>query len=417
MSSPRSQHSSKSSFSRPRGPFAAFAFPQFRRVWLASVVFSLGNWGERLATGWVVLNETESVFLTAATFAVRQAPQLIAAPIGGAISDRFSRGKILLFTGIYKLIVLSALAVIAANGLEPLWLVFVILAFSGVGHSFEIPTIQGMVTGSVPKDVRMNAVAVQSTGMRAVGAVGALVAGFGIDQFGAPATLVVSGIIFGVGGVFALVANKGVRTATVERSGSVIRDVIDGLKLMTELPIVRMILITAVMVEIFGFAYGSIMPAVAKEALNVDVKGLGTLTMMAGIGSVIGSAFLMALGNFQRKGILLIGIALAYGLFVATFALSGSYVVALVLIMGVGASAAAFDAMQWTILQLNVPDDMRGRAVGAWVFAIGFGWIGHLGLGAVAEFAGVQWALAGAGLSVIATGIVAFVVSPGLRKV
>ncbi|MCX8276996.1 MAG: MFS transporter [Dehalococcoidia bacterium] len=417
MSSPRSQHSSKSSFSRPRGPFAAFAFPQFRRVWLASVVFSLGNWGERLATGWVVLNETESVFLTAATFAVRQAPQLIAAPIGGAISDRFSRGKILLFTGIYKAIVLSALAVIAANGLEPLWLVFVILAFSGVGHSFEIPTIQGMVTGSVPKDVRMNAVAVQSTGMRAVGAVGALVAGFGIDQFGAPTTLVASGIIFGVGGVFALVANKGVRTATVERSGSVIRDVIDGLKLMTELPIVRMILITAVMVEIFGFAYGSIMPAVAKEALNVDVKGLGTLTMMAGIGSVIGSAFLMALGNFQRKGILLIGIALAYGLFVATFALSGSYVVALVLIMGVGASAAAFDAMQWTILQLNVPDDMRGRAVGAWVFAIGFGWIGHLGLGAVAEFAGVQWALAGAGLSVIATGIVAFVVSPGLRKV
>jgi MFS family permease len=417
MSSPRSQHSYKYSFSRPRGPFAAFAFPQFRRVWLASVVFSLGNWGERLAIGWVVLNETESVFLTAATFAVRQAPQLIAAPIGGAISDRFSRGKILLFTGIYKAVVLSALAVIAANGLEPLWLVFAILAFSGVGHSFEIPTIQGMVTGSVPRDIRMNAVAVQSTGMRAVGAVGALVAGFGIDQFGAPTTLVVSGIIFGVGGVFALVANKGVRTATVERSGSVIRDVIDGLKLMTELPIVRMILITAVMVEIFGFAYGSIMPAVAKEALNVDVKGLGTLTMMAGIGSVIGSAFLMALGNFQRKGILLIGIALAYGLFVATFALSGSYVVALVLIMGVGASAAAFDAMQWTILQLNVPDDMRGRAVGAWVFAIGFGWIGHLGLGAVAEFAGVQWALVGAGLSVIATGIVAFVVSPGLRKV
>ena len=417
MPSSSSQTSSVPRFSRPRGPFAAFAFPQFRRVWLASVVFSLGNWGERLATGWVVLNETESVFLTAATFAVRQAPQLIAAPIGGALSDRFSRGKILLFTGIYKAIVLSALAVIAANGLEPLWLVFVILAFSGVGHSFEIPTIQGMVTGSVPRDVRMNAVAVQSTGMRAVGAVGALVAGFAIDQLGAPTTLVASGVVFAIGGVFALIANKGVRTATVERTGSVVRDVVDGLKLMTQLPIVRMILITAVMVEIFGFAYGSIMPAVAKDALNVDVKGLGTLTMMAGIGSVIGSAFLMALGNFQRKGLLLIGIALSYGLFVATFALSGSYIVALVLIMGVGASAAAFDAMQWTILQLNVPDHMRGRAVGAWVFAIGFGWIGHLGLGAVAEIAGVQWALAGAGLSVIATGIVAFAVSPSLRKV
>ena len=404
------------SVSRPPGAFAAVTYPQFRRVWVASVVFSLGNWGERLATGWVVLNETNNVFLTAATFAVRQAPQLIAAPIGGAISDRFSRGKILFLAGVYKLIILSILAFIAANGLEPLWLVFVILAFSGIGHSFEIPSIQGMVTGSVPRDVRMNAVAVQSTGMRAVGALGALVAGFAIDSFGVPATLVASGLFFTLGGTVALIVNRGAVTSVAQQTGSVARDVIEGLKLMTRLPIVRMILITAVLVEIFGFAYGAIMPAVAREALEVDVTGLGMLTMMAGIGSVVGSAFLMALGNFSRKGLLLIGIAISYGTFVATFSASGSYVIALVLIMGVGASAAAFDAMQWTLLQLNVPDEMRGRAVGAWVFAIGFGWIGHLGLGAVGEAVGVQWALAGAGLSVIATGLVALAASKGLRR-
>jgi len=384
---------------------------------MASVVFSLGNWGERLATGWVVLNETNNVFLTAATFAVRQAPQLVAAPIGGAISDRFSRGKILFFAGVYKLVILSILAYIAANGLEPLWLVFVILAFSGIGHSFEIPSIQGMVTGSVPRDVRMNAVAVQSTGMRAVGALGALVAGFAIDSFGVPATLIASGIFFTLGGTVALIVNRGAVSSVAEQTGSVVRDVIEGLKLMTRLPIVRMILITAVMVEIFGFAYGAIMPAVAKEALGVDVKGLGTLTMMAGIGSVVGSAFLMTLGNFRRKGLLMIGIAISYGIFVATFSASSSYAVALVLIMGVGASAAAFDAMQWTLLQLNVPDEMRGRAVGAWVFAIGFGWIGHLGLGALGEAVGVQWALAGAGILVIATGLVALATSKGLRRI
>ena len=412
-----SSPSSNPSVSRPRGPFAAFAFPQFRRVWMASVVFSLGNWGERLATGWVVLHETDSVFLTAATFAVRQAPQLIAAPIGGAISDRFSRGKVLFFAGIYKLMVLSILAFIAANGLEPLWLVFVILAFSGIGHSFEIPSIQGMVTGSVPRDVRMNAVAVQSTGMRAVGAIGALVAGFAIDALGVPTTLVASGVFFTAGGTVALIVNQQTARKVADQAGSVVRDVIEGLKLMTQLPIVKMILITAVLVEIFGFAYGAIMPAVAREALGVDVTGLGTLTMMAGIGSVIGSAFLMALGNFSRKGMLLIGIAISYGAFVATFSASGSYAIALVLIMGVGASAAAFDAMQWTLLQLNVPDAMRGRAVGAWVFAIGFGWIGHLGLGALGELVGVQWALAGAGLSVIATGLVALAASKGLRRI
>ena len=72
--------------------------------------------------------------------------------------------------------------------------------------------------------------------------------------------------------------------------------------------------------------------------------------------------------------------------------------------------------MQWTLLQLNVPDEMRGRAVGAWVFAIGFGWVGHLGLGAIAETVGVQWALGIAGCSVIATALAAMMFSEKLRK-
>ena len=406
-----------STFSRPRGPLAAFAFPKFRRVWLASVIFSLGNWGERLATGWVVLNETDDVFLAAATFAVRQAPQLIFAPIGGAVADRFSRGKIVLLISIYKALILTALAIIAANGLEPLWLVFVILGFSGVGQSFELPAIQGMVTSSVPRAFRMNAVAVQSTGMRAVGALGALAAGYAISAIGVPVTFLASGSTFVVGGVLALFANKGLQTRKMVKTDSVVRDVVDGLKLMSTLPIVRMILITAVLVEIFGFAYGAVMPAVAKNALNVDSEGLGTLTMMAGFGSVIGSVFLMILGNYRRKGLLLIGIAITYGTFLATFSAPGSYAAALVLIMGVGASAAAFDAMQWTLLQLNVPDEMRGRAVGAWVFAIGFGWIGHLGMGAVGEAVGVQTALAGAGIFVVLTGIAVYLFSPSMRRI
>ena len=125
---------------------------------------------------------------------------------------------------------------------------------------------------------------------------------------------------------------------------------------------------------------------------------------------------LMALGNFPRKGLLLIGFAALYGVFIATFSASGSYAVALILIMGVGASAAASDAMNWTLLQLNVPDEMRGRAVGAWVFAIGFGWIGHLGLGALGDIFGVQWALAGAGVMLVVTAMVVLLISPGLRR-
>ena len=241
-------------------------------------------------------------------------------------------------------------------------------------------------------------------------------AGLAIDELGVPFTLISSGLVFLIAGFLALIVNRELQVDVTQRTKSIVRDVLDGLQLMTQLPLVRMILITAVLVEVFGFAYGALMPAVAKEALGVDVKGLGTLTMMAGVGSVVGSVFLMALGNFSKKGLLLIGIGVSYGVFVSTFSASGSYAVALILILGVGASAAAFDAMQWTLLQLNVPDEMRGRAVGAWVFAIGFGWVGHLGLGAIAEAVGVQWALGIAGCSVIVTALAAMMFSEKLRK-
>lgn len=385
---------------------------------MAAVVFSIGDWGERLAMGWLVLNETDSVFLTASTFAARKMPQMIAAPIAGALSDRFSRGRILLITGLYKLGVLVALAWVAYNGLNPLWPIFVLLFLLGIGHSFEIPAMQGIVTSSVPRELRMNAVACQATGTRMIGALGAFASGFSISAFGVPATFLVSGIVFAAAGVLAaLIADINDRGLDQPNERTVFRDIFDGFTYMVRVPIVRTILVAAVLVEIFGFAFGSVMPAVAKEALGIDVKGLGTLTMMTGIGSVIGSVFLMTLGNFSRKGLLLIVIALFYGFFVATFSASGSYLAALILVMGVGASAAAFDAMQWTLLQLNVPESMRGRAIGAWVFAIGFGWIGQLGLGAMGELFGIQWALAGAGLLVSFTGLLALLLAPGLRRI
>ena len=375
-----------------------------------SIFFALGNWGARLAIGWVVLDKTDSVFLAAATFAVRQAPQMVAAPFGGAVADRFSSGRILQIYGIFRFVVLGLMALVAASDLEPLWAIYVLLIFAGIGGSFELPAMQRLVTGSVPRKLRMNAVAVQSTGTRLIGAFGALASGFAIDSLGVP------GVLFVVGGAFAMFASQGIDVRAQHRAGSVFRDVADGLKMMWRLPIVRTVLVAAVAVEIFGFAFGSVMPSIARDALGVDVKGLGTLSLMLGIGSVFGTVFLAMLGNFSRKGLLLIYIALFYGIFISTFSASGSFTIALVLIIGVGASAAAFDAMQWTLLQLNVPDNMRGRAIGGWSFAIGFGWVGHLGLGALSESVGVQWALAGAGAVVVATGLLALAFARGLRR-
>jgi MFS family permease len=382
---------------------------------------ALGNWTERIVVGFFVLDQSGDVFLTAASFAVRQAPSVIAAPIAGRVADRWPRNRLLGITAIYKVAVLGTLSGLAASGMDAIWPVFIVTAFSGVGGSFEVPATQGLVTDSVPRKLRMNAVATQSIGSRAVGAAGGLASGFVIDNYGVPTALLVGVAAFVSAAVATLFIPVARRASPTTQPGTS-----EGLKLFVRafkdlralfgLPAVRWLLVAALVVEMFGFAYNAVLPSVAKDVLGQEGVGLGALSMAAGLGGLSGVVLLAALGDYQRKGLLLAGITVLYGTFLVAFASSGVFPLSLALIAVVGMMAGGFDAMQWTLLQESVPEDMRGRAIGGWVFAISFGWLGHLGLGALGEAVGVQWALGGAGALVLATGALMWLFVPGIRK-
>ncbi len=365
-----------------------------------------------------MLVETDSVFLTAASFAIQKAPASLSAPVAGDLSDRIPRSRLLAATALYKAIILILLGAVAYADTGQIWPVFALMALSGIGMSFETPSTQGLITDIVPREMAMRAVAMQSTGARAIGALGSLGGGLLIAGFGVPVTLFSGGGIFMIG--FLAMATMRVPAAQQQSKRIVgkyiFRDAAQGLVMLLKLNVVRTLLLTAFVVEMFAFAYSAVMPSLARDVLHVAADGLGTLNFMSGLGAVIGVAVLSAFGDISRKGMLLIGVTVAFGCTLILFGLSDYFLLSLVLVMGVGAMAASFDALQWTLLQQHVPDDMRGRSIGGWMFVVGFGWMGQLALGAVAEFIGVQWALAAAGALVILTGLVAYVLSPMLRE-
>ncbi len=413
---PRSRRR-RSIFALPK-PFAVFKYPAYRLLWFSANFVALGTWAERLAVGWLVLEQTNSVLLSAATFAARSAPGIIAAPIGGAVADRFPRNRVLPLTALIMATTILMTAIIALNGFSNPWPIFVLISIQGVVNSFEMPAKQGLITDIVPREARMNAIAVHSVGTRAVAAVGALASGIIAEFVGIPAALFAAAGSILVGGIVVLFVPT-IQT-TVRQTGAsaarIFKDAVIGIRSMMRMPTVSTLLWMAVVVEIFGFAYDSVMPAMARDELNVTESGLGTLRFAAGLGAVAGAIALSFLGDFSRKGPLLLGIALGYGLGLMGVATSPNLITALVLVMMVGAAASMFDAMEWTLLQANVPDRLRGRVIGGWVFAIGFGWVGHLAMGAVGEAVGVRWAIGGAGLVVAATSLIALAISPVLRR-
>ena len=398
--------------------FDAFANPAYRVLWLGSNCIALGSWAERLAVGWLVLVQTESVLLSAATFGARSAPGIIAAPIGGAVADRFPRNRVLPIAALIRACVILLMALVALRGFSNPWPIFVLIAIEGVVNSFETPATQGLITDIVPRHARMNAISVHSVGGRAVGALGALASGVTAELVGIPAALLAATGAVLVGGAIVLWVPTVQRTVrdVQEPISRIFRQAFAGLRSMVGMPTVSTLLGLAIVVEIFGFAYQAVMPAMARDELHVAESGLGTLRFATGIGAVVGVAALSLLGDFRRKGPLLLAITLGYGLGLLGVALSPSLGVAIVLVTLVGAMAAGFDAMQWTLLQATVPDDMRGRVIGGWIFAIGFGWVGHLAMGAVGEAFGVRWAIGGAGLVVMLTSLAVLTLAPKLRR-
>ena len=183
-----------------------------------------------------------------------------------------------------------------------------------------------------------------------------------------------------------------------------VRDLADGLRLLLDIRMVALLIGLMILIENFGFSVNALLPVVADEALNVGSTGLGALGTSFGVGSIIGTAALAALGDYRHKGYLLAGVVVSFGLLLAALGTADALVVALIIGAGLGATMAMVDALEWILLQASVPDAYRGRAIGAWNLAIGLGLVGPVILGAIADRYGVEDALFASGALLTATG-------------
>ena len=404
----------------PTGPLRSLRNSTFRWLWAAGLMIGFGNWMQRLTISWLILDQTGSVFLTAVSFAIRSAPNLVFGPFGGAIADRYPRRKVLIITAGVKVFVALGLWALAFQADTLIWVVMVLIGLAGVTASFELPSSQALAVDVVGKRNAANGVAMLSVATRAVGAAGALTGGLLIASLGPGAVFFLGALAFAAGGYAVsrvVVAQPGLSLERPSlRIGKLFGSTYGGIKILLGIPVVATLLGFAMVVEILGFTYQSVMPSLAKDVLGVGSVGLGALTAMAAIGGLAGSVLITVISDYDRKGLLAVGIIFLYGGGLIALGVSEIFPLSLLIVTVVGTMASSFDALQWTMLMENVPDDMRGRAMGGWIFAIGFGWAGSLELGIIAEVYSVGWALSVNGIGLLALGVMALMFASRLRR-
>jgi len=288
------------------------------------------------------------------------------------------------------------------------------VAVSGALMGLQLSSLNATIPDLVGGASALNATSLATLGQRGIGVVGGLVAGFVIATSGAAA-------VFLVAAAASLVAAAAYRRVTATSTFTPVRrplrsEVADGLRLIRAVPLVTALLITQVAVEVLGFAYISLVPVLAEDVLKVGPEGLGALTAAASVGGLLGMAALAQLGDYRRKGALLLSTFAAFGLLLIVLGGTTVFGVALVVVGCIGAVAAMTDTLEWVLLQGSVASAQRGRALGVWSMAIGVGWVGSVVLGLIAEAWGVQTAfvLAGGVLATIAAA--AALLLPNLRR-
>jgi predicted MFS family arabinose efflux permease len=325
--------------------------------------------------------------------------------------------------------------------------VLVTLSFlTGCLTVFDAPARQALVMDTVPRELAPNAMALHATAVRLFLALGAFAAGALIPAGGVASCFVATTAMFvAAAGVTLPIraasparvvrapvpqANDGVpHDQQALRAGQNGRRVGPGQRvtfaealrqagrLVFDVADLRTLVLAAVACEIFGFSFQTAVPAFARDVLGAGAEGLGTLngaTSLGGALAVVGLSLVP--GRLPREPLLGL-VFVVFGASMLVLAPAGTLVAAAAVLLVTGACSASFDVLQQTLMQLAVPEDQRGRAVGVWVLGIGSAPIGNLEMGVLVASLGAPMALAINGGLVLVAAATLLARAPGYRRI
>lgn len=371
--------------------FTPFRDRSFSLIFLTTVTASLGDMLMDISSGWLVLDLTDSPLSLGLFWAVRSSPNLLFGMIGGATADKMDRRRLLMACyGLYALCG-SLFGFLIMSGRIRLIHALALIFIRGVIRTFENPSRQSFIVDIVGRSRAMNGISLNAVGMRGIGILGGALAGLIIELFGKEWPFYVLSGMFIVA-ILLVGFIKGVRTNRVAQQLSVWRNIVGGVQIVRDNRVILALMVIAATCEMFGFSFPVLIPVFARDMLKVGAFGMGMINAFRSGGGLLACLALASLGDLKHKGRLLLGMFLMFGVGLILYANSPVYALSLFFMGVVGVSAASHDALSQVLLQLNVEEDQRGRAMGIWQLSIGFGLIGSMTLGTLAEAYGAPLA-------------------------
>jgi len=406
--------------STPRLPstFSALRHRNFRLWFIGQTLSMVGTWMQSVAQGWLVFQLTGSEFALGVISFIGTLPTLFLMLPAGALADRIPRRQVLLVTQTAMMLFAFILAALAATHTLQVWHIGVLAACLGVANSFDAPARQALAVEMVEDRADlMNAIALNATIFNLARVVGPAIGGVTLAAVGAAWCFALNGLSF-MAVLVALLMMKLPAMHREVRTDALTLQIAEGLKYVWQTPVVRTATALVAVSSLFGFSYAVLLPAYAVDVLHVGETGLGALNTAIGIGALVGSLIVASMSRFSRKGLVLTAGSIIFPAVLILFAFSRSLWISLATLSVIGVAFVSQNAMGNTLIQIIVPDSLRGRVMAVYTLMFfGTAPFGALQAGAIAQAFGPAAGVAvGAGIA-LAFALFVFFAAPAVRQV
>lgn len=419
--------------------FRAFRYRNYRLYFFGQLISTAGIWMQRIAQQWLVYRLTGSAAMLGVINLVAVLPVLPLSLWGGSLADRFPKRSILLVTQSLMMVLAYILAALTWTGAVQVWHLLVLAMALGATSAINAPTLQAFVPEMVEDgDDLTNAIALNSTFFNMARAIGPALAGAAVAATGEAGAFFINGITFIAVIIGLLMMRLPVKPHPAHQPslGSHLRE---GIRYVWKDRVVLVLLSLVAASAFLSMPYITLLPVFASDVVGESAQPLlelvctgpralfdcqspaaltyGLLMAATGLGAVIGALFVASLPNGARRGHLLTVANLCLPALVMCMALSRSFALTFALLIGIGFSFVAQNALANTLIQIHVPDALRGRVMSFFSLAVmGMTRFGGLQAGVVGDAFGAPVTVAGGALICLAYG--AFIAQrfPRVRK-
>lgn len=373
----------------------------FRMLWTGQVISGVGRQVTVVALPFQLYVLTGSTLAVGLLALVQLVPILVFALGGGAVADAVDRRRLLMVTQLGLAAASLALFGLAATPGAPVWGYYAVAFVAAGMGAVDQPARSSAVPRLVPMTRLPAAIALNQLGFQAMAVAGPALGGLLLVTVGVAAAFFFDALTF-LAAIVALLAIAPIPPLAGASRPS-ISTVKEGLRFVRG----RRIVLSTFVIDLVAMVFGmptSLFPALALDIFRVGPAGVGLLAAAPAAGALVGAALSGWVGRIIHPGRAVIVAVGAWGVAITAFGLSSSSFALALLFLAIAGAADVFSAvLRSAIVQLDTPDELRGRVASIHILVVTSGpRLGDAEAAAVAAVVGPQLSVISGGLLCLA---------------